>query len=204
MGSIARAQALDLQGGAPASEEALEPYAARGLAYFPDFIDGAEERLLLDGIAALSLKEAPYKQYTSRRRIASFGSVYDFSASELKPGPPIPAFLLSLRKKAGDLLEVGADAIPHALVTEYRPGAPLGWHRDTPEFGVVVGVSLLGTARMRFRPYPPKKGARILNLDLAPRSAYILREDARWGWQHAIAPTAELRYSVTFRTLRSR
>jgi alkylated DNA repair dioxygenase AlkB len=196
VGSIARAPTLELEGGAPA------PYAARGLAYFLEFIDATEERELLDAIAALALKEAPYKEYTSRRRIASFGSVYDFSASELKPGPPIPAFLSPLREKAAHLLGVGADAIPHALVTEYRPGTPLGWHRDTPEFAAIVGVSLLGTARMRFRSHPTRKGAKILNLDLAPRSAYILQDEARWGWQHAIAPTDELRYSITFRTLR--
>jgi alkylated DNA repair dioxygenase AlkB len=204
VGSTPRAQALELHGGAPAPAEdrAFQPYAARGLAYFTGFIDAAEERTLLEGISSIPLKEAPYKEYTSRRRIASFGSVYDFSASELKPGPPLPEFLLPLRQKAADLLGVEADAVPHALVTEYRPGTPLGWHRDTPEFGVIAGVSLLGTARMRFRPYPSKKGAKVLNLDLAPRSAYILRDEARWGWQHAIAATDELRYSITFRTLR--
>jgi alkylated DNA repair dioxygenase AlkB len=55
---------------------------------------------------------------------------------------------------------------------------------------------------MRFRPFPPIKGDRILALDLAPRSAYVLRGDVRWKWQHAIAPTRELRYSITFRTRR--
>jgi alkylated DNA repair dioxygenase AlkB len=55
---------------------------------------------------------------------------------------------------------------------------------------------------MRLRPYPPKKGERkdVLSLELEPRSAYFMRDEARWGWQHSIAPTAELRYSITFRT----
>jgi hypothetical protein len=26
---------------------------------------------------------------------------------------------------------------------------------------------------------------------------------ARWGWQHSVAPTPALRYSVTFRTRRA-
>ena len=34
------------------------------------------------------------------------------------------------------------------------------------------------------------------------RSAYVLKGEARWDWQHAIAPTRELRYSITFRTRR--
>lgn len=33
------------------------------------------------------------------------------------------------------------------------------------------------------------------------RSAYAMRGAARWKWQHAISPTKELRYSITFRTL---
>jgi len=45
----------------------------------------------------------------------------------------------------------------------------------------------------------PKK-ADVLSLELAPRSAYVLRAEARWGWQHSVAPTPALRYSITFRT----
>jgi len=197
VGSTARALALEL---GPAAGAA--PFAAAGFAYVTDFLDGEEERRLLEAIAALDLREAPYKAYTARRRIASFGHTYDFSASELKAGPPLPPFLLPLREKAAALLGEPPSALPHALVTEYRPGTPLGWHRDTPEFGMVAGISLLGMARMRFRPYPARKGARILHLDLAPRSAYVLRDEVRWAWQHSVAPTRELRYSITFRTLR--
>ena len=57
-------------------------------------------------------------------------------------------------------------------------------------------------ARMRFRPYPPRNDRKsVLSLELAPRSAYILRGDARWRWQHSIPATKALRYSITFRTL---
>ena len=89
-----------------------------------------------------------------------------------------------------------------ALVTEYRPGTELGWHRDVGEFGIVAGVSLAGTCRMRFRRYPPEKGAKVFGLDLAPRSVYVLRDEIRWRWQHSVARTKELRYSITFRTSR--
>jgi hypothetical protein len=61
-------------------------------------------------------------------------------------------------------------------------------------------AGLGGTATMRLRPFPPRPRARILTLELQPRSAYVLRGEARWGWQHSIAPTPELRYSVTFRS----
>ena len=95
-----------------------------------------------------------------------------------------------------------ASQIRHALVAEYRPGTALGWHRDVPDFELVCGISLAAAARMRFRPFPAKKDPKkILSLELAARSAYVLRDEARWRWQHSIPPTRALRYSITFRTL---
>jgi alkylated DNA repair protein (DNA oxidative demethylase) len=38
--------------------------------------------------------------------------------------------------------------------------------------------------------------------ELPSRSIYLLTGHARNLWQHRIAPTQELRYSITFRTLR--
>ena len=40
-----------------------------------------------------------------------------------------------------------------ALINEYRPGAPIGWHRDAPQYDIVGGISLLSTCRMKFRPH---------------------------------------------------
>ena len=116
------------------------------------------------------------------------------------PGPPLPEALEPLRDKAAAWVGEAAEALSSALVAEYRPGVPLGWHRDVPDFETVVGISLAGTARMRFRRYPPvqPKKADVLSLELAPRSAYVLRAEARWGWQHSVAPTPALRYSITF------
>ena len=99
-------------------------------------------------------------------------------------------------------MSVPAHELRHALVNEYRPGTPLGWHRDAPDHERVAGVSLGGWARMRLRPYPPQKKSAVVNLELAPRSAYRMEGPARWGWQHGIVATKELRYSITFRTFR--
>ena len=100
-------------------------------------------------------------------------------------------------------MDVAPGELRHALINEYRPGTPLGWHRDAPTYERVAGVSLGGWARMRLRPWPPRKEAAVLNLELAPRSAYRMEAAARWGWQHSIPATKELRYSITFRTLRA-
>jgi alkylated DNA repair dioxygenase AlkB len=173
-----------------------------GLRYEPDFITPEEEAALLAQIGRLPFEEAKYKAYTARRRIAVFGSAYDFETYQLGPAPPLPDFLDFLKNRISNLVGVPAEAFPHCLINEYRPGTPLGWHRDVPEFELVVGVSLGGRGRMRFRPYPPRKGARVFVLDLEPRSVYVLRDEIRWRWQHSVAPTPELRYSVTFRTRR--
>jgi alkylated DNA repair dioxygenase AlkB len=173
-----------------------------GLVHRENFLDAREEAALLDGIASIALREAQYREYTAHRRVASFGAGYDFDANELTPAPVIAPFLLPLREKIAAWSGTPAEEFGYALVSEYRPGTQLGWHRDVPHFEKVVGVSLGGHAVMRFRPFPPRKAARILTLALSPRSAYILQGDARWKWQHGIAPTHELRYSITFRTRR--
>jgi alkylated DNA repair dioxygenase AlkB len=131
----------------------------------------------------------------------SFGGRYDFTEQELTPAPPIPEFLQPLRAQLAAWAGIPEERIQHAMIAEYRPTTPLGWHRDVPEFEDVLGVSLLGHARLRFRPWPPAAGQRATwKIDLEPRSAYLLRGAARWQWQHAVSPTRELRYSITFRT----
>jgi alkylated DNA repair dioxygenase AlkB len=187
---------------APRSQQA-ELFAAdqvlpNGLVYRAGFLDAGEAAALLAAIAALPLHEARYKGYRARRRVAS----YDFEANELQRGGPLPAAFEALRARLADWIGVAPEAFGNALIAEYRPGTPLGWHRDVPDFERVVGVSLASACRMRFRPYPPRapRRAAVLTLELAPRSAYLLQGEARWRWQHSIAPTPALRYSITMRT----
>lgn len=187
----------------PAGVEA--PSLPAGWTYRPAFLDVDEEAALLAVIAGLPLHEANYKGYTARRRVAHFGTAYDYADQRLLPGPPLPASLVPLQARAAALAGLAPESLGSALVAEYRPGVPLGWHRDVPDFETVVGLSLGDAGRMRFRRYPPvqPKKADVLSLELAPRSAYVLRAEARWGWQHSIAPTPGLRYSITFRERRA-
>lgn len=176
-----------------------------GMQFRDEFIAPAEEASLLEAIGGLALHEARYKGYTARRRIRSYGTQYDYDDNRLLPAEPLAPFLLPLREKVAAWAAVAPEDFGNALVAEYRPGTPLGWHRDVPDYELVAGVSLAGHARMRLRPYPPESGSRhdVLVLELPPRSAYVLQGTARWGWQHSIAPTAALRYSITFRTRRN-
>ncbi len=182
---------------------ALPPAVPHGFVYRADFLSATDESELLQTISTLPLEGASYKQWTAKRRIISYGGRYDFSYNRLHPAEAIPPFLDPLRRQISEWTGVPASDFKHALIAEYRPGTQLGWHRDVPEFEIVVGVSLMGPARMRFRPYPPSKGgARATSfLELHSRSAYSIRGVARWQWQHAISPTKALRYAITFRTL---
>jgi alkylated DNA repair dioxygenase AlkB len=182
----------------------LTPQLPAGFVYQPDFITRDEEVALLDLIRKLPLQEAKYKEYTAKRRIMSYGASYDFSSNELIPAGPIPLFLHPLRSRIAGWVGVPLSQFTHALIAEYKTGTQLGWHRDVPEFEIVVGVSLGGTCRMRLRPYPPKRGRdpESLSFNFEPRSAYTMRGEARWRWQHSIPPTKTDRYSITFRTRR--
>ena len=121
----------------------LEQQHPNGLLYRPDFISAEEEIGLLATIEALPLKQAQYGQYTARRRVTGFGSRYDYITNDLVPAPPTC--------RIAHWLDIPQSRFVHALVTEYRAGTPIGWHRDAPHFETVVGISLAGSCRMRFR-----------------------------------------------------
>lgn len=176
-----------------------------GWAYEPEFLSRAEEKDLLAIVEALPLEDMRYKGYVARRRGISFGGHYDFDANRLNPSNALPPSLHPLRAKVARWVGIAPEMFTHGLVAQYRPGTPLGWHRDVPEFELVVGVSLLSAAVMQFRPYPPPapgslSAAARLGLVIEPRSVYVLRGAARWRWQHRVLATEALRYSITLRT----
>lgn len=182
------------------------PALPPGMEYRREFIDAIEEAELIERIRELPLTEAKYHQYTARRRTISFGASYDFSKHRATPAPELPPAFFWLRDRAAAWAQLDRTEIVQALIAEYSIGTPLGWHRDVPDYEVIVGVSLAGPARLRMRPYPwsPERKREIIALELEPRSAYVLRGVARWGWQHQVPPTKALRYSITFRSARHR
>ena len=174
-----------------------------GSQYREDFLDETEERELLDRISSLEFHEVRMRGVAAKRRVIQYGWKYSFESFKTTEGPPVPEFLLPVRDRAASFASVAPESLSEALLTEYSPGAPIGWHRDAPGFGIVVGVSLLARCRFRFRR--GRTGAwETRDLVVEPRSAYLLSGPARSEWQHSIPPVSELRYSITFRTLRSR
>ena len=175
-----------------------------GLEIQAEFLSRAEEALLIEVVRQLPLQEAKYKEYTARRRVVSYGGKFDYDSNELLPSSELIAALQPLRDRVAVWAGVKPEDLVHALVAEYAPGTPLGWHRDVPNFESVFSVSLGGSAVLRLRPYPPDKPRKedVVKLTVSPRSIYALRGTARWGWQHSVAPVDELRWSITFRTAR--
>jgi alkylated DNA repair dioxygenase AlkB len=149
----------------------------------------------------LDFREFQFQSYRGKRRVVSFGLHYDFTQGKLQPAAEMPAFILPLRERAARFAGLQADELPHVLITEYSVGAPIGWHKDRPVFGDVIGISLLSPCRFRFRR---KAGARWERaaVVLEPRSAYLLRGGARTEWEHSIPEAETLRYSITFRSLK--
>ena len=181
----------------------MEREPPHGFLYHGDVLSPAEEADLASRLAALEFVAVTMRGQVARRRTAHFGWIYGYESWRITPGPALPGFLEPLRERAAALAGVEPASLAEALLTEYSPGAGIGWHRDAPQFGVVVGISLLSACRMRFRRGSgPAREARAVML--ASRSAYVLTGEARQQWQHSIPPTPALRYSVTFRTLRQR
>jgi alkylated DNA repair dioxygenase AlkB len=181
---------------------ASRPSLPNGLAYRPELIDEAEERRLAEQLGSLAFQPFEFGQFVGKRRVVSFGWRYAFDGTGLHPAEPMPAFLETLRGRSANFARLAADTLEHALVTEYEPGAVIGWHRDRAAFGEVIGVSLLAPARLRFRRRSGTGWERA-ELELEPRSAYHLSGEARSAWEHSIPALDTLRYSITFRTVRS-
>jgi len=174
-----------------------------GLLFRENFITPDEELDLLNRIRSLDFHQMKMRGVIARRRVIHYGVKYSFETFKASEGPPIPEFLLPLRERAAAFASVQPEDLAEALLTEYAPGAPIGWHRDAHPFDIVVGISLLSACRFRFRRGKVRAWETV-DVPLPPRSAYVLTGPARTEWEHSIPPVKELRYSVTFRTLRKK
>jgi alkylated DNA repair dioxygenase AlkB len=181
--------------------EAPAPAAPEGFAYQPALITPEEEAALAERFQALPFKPYEHRGYFGARCTVAYGWRYADGGGTIVEVEPIPDFLTAVRAKAAAFARLEPEALAQALVTDYPPGAPIGWHRDRPAFDQVVGVSLLTPAPLRLRLERPGGGWDRVTQVLAPRSAYLLSGPARRRWQHSIPPLDARRYSITFRTL---
>src|SRR6478609_7689501 len=92
------------------------------------------------------------------------------------PSAELPEFLFPLRARLAEWVRVKPEEFAMALINEYPPGAHMS--------------------------RPPRKTTH--EMDLFPRSAYLMSGQARSEYEHSIPAVEALRYSITFRTLRRR
>ena len=172
-----------------------------GLVYRAELLALEEERDLVARFRDLPLKEFEFQKYLAKRRVIYYGWQYRYGDRALHPAGEIPDFLLPVRERVAAFAEMSPEDLPHAMVTEYSPGTPIGWHRDKAVFGDVIGVSLMSSCVFRLRRKSAEAWERY-SFVAEPRSAYLLRGPARTEWEHSIPEVTELRYSITFRSLR--
>ena len=178
-----------------------------GFLHTDDFVSTAEEAALAGHINQIEFANFEMRGVIAKRRVAFFGASYDRGE---QPSPPIPEFLTPLRTRLAKWGGVNPSDFAMVLINEYRPGSPIGWHRDAPQYEITAGLSMLSSCRMRLRPYlsPAAAAAATVRrsttheIELLPRSAYVIGAEARSAYEHSIPAVAELRYSITFRTLR--
>jgi alkylated DNA repair dioxygenase AlkB len=165
-----------------------------------DVLSEEEEAALTESLRQLQLKPFEFHGHLGNRRIVSFGLRYDYSRRSVEAAPDMPSFLDALLGRAAEFAGCPADAFGQVGINEYPPGAGVGWHKDKPQFGVIVGVSLLAPATMRFRRATASGWERISHT-VHPRSIYVISGEARTDWEHSVPPVEALRYSINFRTL---
>ncbi|HEY1520787.1 MAG TPA: alpha-ketoglutarate-dependent dioxygenase AlkB [Solirubrobacteraceae bacterium] len=177
----------------------LEP--PQGISLRREVVTRDEERELLERFDALRWKQVETGDQATRRTARHFGLGYDYELRSARPDEPIPSWLEPIRRVAAALAGLQPDELVEILLQRYPVGATIAWHRDSPAFGVVVGISLLSRAMLRLRPLGGDPG-RVLEIELDPRSGYVLSCESRFSWEHSVPPTAEPRYSITLRTFR--
>jgi alkylated DNA repair protein (DNA oxidative demethylase) len=173
----------------------------QGLRYELELVPPAMERELLDVFEELDRQPIVIRGQAAKRTARHYGLDYDYESRTPMEGEPVPDWLLPARALAAGFAGFEPEELAEILVQRYPPGSTIGWHRDAPAFGTVIGLSLGGFSRMRFQR--GKGDAReVFEIGLEPRSGYVLADEVRWKWQHSIPATREERYSITFRTLR--
>ena len=186
----------------PLFEDEAPAPAVPGFMLVEEAISPALEAELIAQIDAAPLTPFQFGQWEGKRLTANYGSAYDYQRARPVPAPPLPEWLKNLRDHLAPQVGRDPSTFVQGLLIRYDPEAGIGWHRDRPQYGEVIGLSLGSPVTLRLRRRLREGGFERLGVKLPPRSLYLLSGEVRSEWEHSIAPVAEARRSVTFRTLR--
>ena len=166
----------------PKNEEALE--AINGFEYIENYIDENEQDRLLTQI-----DRTPWRE-DLRRRVQHYGFKYDYKARKVNLDMRIgqlPEWLQALGQKLHDDRHMPVEP-DQVIINEYQPGQGISSHIDCePCFAnMIVSLSLGSGCVMDFTNRRDK--TKKIPVWLAPRSIIVLKDEARYGWLHGIAP----------------
>ena len=168
----------------PRNEEAIN--TIKGFGYIEDYISESEHDWLLNQIDEHEhqwLKDL-------KRRVQHYGFKYDYKARKVNRDMRIGQLPKWLQKLGQKLYKDGhMPAEPdQVIVNEYEPGQGISSHIDCePCFAnMIVSLSLGSGCVMDFTNKLDK--TKKIPVWLAPRSIIVLRDEARYGWLHGIAP----------------
>ncbi len=179
------------------------PPVVPGLVFVENAIVEEEERAVEVQIDAAPLAPFQFGQWEGKRLTANYGSAYDYQRGHPIPAEPFPRWLDDLRARLAPLIGCDPALFVQGLLIRYDPGAGIGWHRDRPQYGEVMGLSLSAPAFFRLRRRSPAGGFERRQVELPRRSLYLLSGEVRDGWEHSIVPMDATRRSVTLRTMRA-
>jgi alkylated DNA repair dioxygenase AlkB len=180
-----------------------EPHLPEGFRYTRDVLSRVEEQDFVRRFELLPLQPFEFHGYPANRRIFTFGDSYVFAGQKPRDDATIPDYMRPLTEIASRIGGVPASAFRQIMITEYSSGAGIGWHRDRPSYGDIVGVSFSAPCTLRLRRRVGEGWERRSML-VEPRSAYLLQGPVRNVWSHSIPAVDRLRYSATLRTFRSK
>lgn len=187
------------------SDTDCEVHKVIGLKYIPEFITQSDHDYLI--------KQVDNQPWLSdlKRRVQHYGYKYNYKARKIDTSMHIgalPDWALDLAYKLYNNNFI--DSIPdQVIINEYLPGQGISSHIDcVPCFSnIIISLSLGSACIMDFTN--PSTDEKIPVL-LEPKSIVILKEDARYKWNHSIAARKtdkfqgtvikrERRISLTFR-----
>ena len=172
-----------------------------GLWYIPKFLTEKEIAVVEALIKDTQLK--PITNTPHSRRVAHFGYEYSYDRSGTRPADPIPEPLQSLvsKPKINNMLGIHllTQEFNQLIINEYKPNQQISYHTDhTTQFGSIIACLTVGTAV----PIKFQLGATERTVEVGVGSLYIMTEDARYKWKHALRnETDQIRYSLTYRTV---
>lgn len=180
--------------------------ALPGLFLYPDFIDEAKERQLLDEIDSQIwivdyLRRLQYYGYRNELE-----KPYDLIPFPVSMPPMIYQLSQEIVKQGIVLLQPD-----QVIINEYVPGEGIKPHKDRAYYeNQICGVNLGSGCIMRFIR---GQNEEVVDVEIPRRSVYVMQDDARKKWKHAIPPRKkdniqgtvkhrERRVSITYRKVK--